>query len=142
MPRLANDYSNTIVYAIMCNDASVKEFYIGHTASYRKRMSYHKQCCNNPVRAGYHYKVYECIRENGGWSNWSIVVLGNYNCADIKEALQKEREWFDALLPTLNPWRPSISDEESNSKQKENQKRWKEQNPNYFKQYWLNHKKK
>ena len=41
------DYSNTIIYKIVCNDLSVTDCYVGNTTQFRQRKSQHKKNCNN-----------------------------------------------------------------------------------------------
>ena len=56
--------------------------------------------------------VYSFIRENGGWSNWQMVLINTENCKDSIEALKKEREYIEQLKATLNKNTPSRSSEE------------------------------
>ena len=62
------------VYRIECLDKNIKEFYIGSTKNLHKRSGLHKSTCYNINRPGYNYKVYQFIRENGGWDNWQIII--------------------------------------------------------------------
>ena len=76
------DYSNTIMYKIVPNDLNLDLIYIGHTTNFRTRKSLHKSRCNNINGKCYNSKVYSMIRENGNWSEWSMVEIEKYPCLD------------------------------------------------------------
>jgi hypothetical protein len=109
MPRLAIDYSKTLIYKLVCNDLSIKECYVGHTTDFTRRKREHKCNCNNEKRKKYNYKVYKTIRENGGWDNWTMIEVEKYPCRDDNEARAKEREWFEILNSGLNTQHPHRS---------------------------------
>ena len=58
------------IYKICCDD--IDEFYIGSTQSIRHRKTKHKSHSNGDKR---NYKIYQTIRQNGGWDNWRMVVI-------------------------------------------------------------------
>ena len=47
MPKTEIDYSNTIIYKIVCKDQNIKDIYVGHTTNFVQRKHAHKQNCNN-----------------------------------------------------------------------------------------------
>jgi hypothetical protein len=102
MPRLPIDYSNTIIYKIVCNDLDIIGCYVGHTTDFIRRKQQHKTVCYKENRKPYNFKVYSTIRENGGWDNWTMVEVEKYPCKDANEATAKEREWFERLNSSLN----------------------------------------
>ena len=112
MPRLKTDYSKTVIYKIVCNDLDVKDHYVGSTTDFIKRKSRHKTNCNNENNKYYNLKVYKTIREHGGWSNWSMVVIEKFPCEDGNEARTRERFWFEVLDAKLNVRFPKRSDKE------------------------------
>ena len=99
MPKNEIDYSNTIIYKIFCKDKSISDMYVGHTTSFIKRKYQHKLCCNNLNNK---LKIYDTIRANGGWDNWEMIQIANYNCKNSEEARIKEQEHYEELEPTLN----------------------------------------
>ena len=54
----------------------------------------------------YKCKLYETIRNNGGWSNWTMEIISFFNCQDHYEARKKEQEYFVLLNATLNSIEP------------------------------------
>ena len=78
MPVKNIDYSKTIIYKICCNDLNVKEIYVGSTCNFIKRKSKHKDSCNNIKSKQYNYKLYQFIRDNQGWENFSMIEIEKY----------------------------------------------------------------
>ena len=106
MPKVDIDYSNTIFYKISCKDTNITDLYIGHTTNFVQRKSAHKQCCVNPKYANYNCKVYNVIREHGGWDNWRMDIIAYHDCKDLYEARKKEQEYFILYNATLNSIEP------------------------------------
>ena len=106
MPKTDIDYSNTIIYKITCKDPEIKDVYVGHTTNFVQRKHGHKQGCNNPKSSSYDCKLYNTIREKGGWTNWRMEIINFFNCYDHYEARQKEQEYFVSLNATLNSIEP------------------------------------
>ena len=151
MPRLPIDYSKTIMYKLVCNDLKITESYIGHTTEMTKRKNNHKSSCNNEKNKSYNEKKYVYIRDNGGWENWSMVMIEEYNCKNKQEAAKREREIYEELHSTLNMVKPYVSEEEykeyykkigkehrNNNKEyhKERSKKYRENNKEQIKKYY------
>jgi hypothetical protein len=103
MPKLDIDYSNTIIYKIVCKDESIKELYVGHTTNFVQRKSQHKQASNDIHN---NCKLYQTIRTNGGWDNWSMDIVNFFNCENSYQARKKEQEYYESLNATLNSVKP------------------------------------
>lgn len=106
MPKVDIDYSNTLFYKISCKDTNITDVYIGHTTNFVQRKSGHKQGCNNPKYANYACKLYNVIRQNGGWDNWRMDIIAYHECKDHYEARKKEQEYFILYNATLNSIEP------------------------------------
>ena len=106
MPKTEIDYSNTIIYKITCKDPSVTDVYVGHTTNFVQRKHAHKQSCINDKTPNYKCKLYEVIRNNGGWVNWKMEIINFFECHDHYEARKKEQEYFISLNATLNSIEP------------------------------------
>ena len=107
MPKDVIIYSNTIIYKIFCNDATVTDLYVGHTTNFIKRKYQHKVLCNSDKKL----KLYDIIRQNGGWDNWTMTEIAKYNCQDATEARIREQEHYDLLNPSLNLVKPVSNNE-------------------------------
>lgn len=96
------NYSKSIIYKICCKDLLVTAIYIGSTTNFTKRKNNHKQNCNNEKYRDYNRYVYKFIRDHGGWCNWDIVEIEQYDAEDKKELHTRERFWIKVLKSTLN----------------------------------------
>ena len=106
MPRTNIDYSKTIIYKIVCKDLNIIDLYVGSTTDFKRRKCEHKRRCN-PENKKSHYKVYQMMRNNGGWDNWDMLEVEKYPCDDGNESRTRERYWLENLEATLNKVIPS-----------------------------------
>ena len=109
------DYIKTIIYKIVHNENLESEVYIGHTTDFRKRKNHHKTSCNNKtgINSHSHYKIYEYIRNNGGWDCFNMSVVEEYPCNSKEEAREREQYWFNHFNPSLNYRKAYITENES-----------------------------
>lgn len=106
MPNDDIDYSNTIFYKIYCKDAAVKDIYVGHTTNFVQRKCMHKNVCNKEKYSNHNLKLYSYIRNNGGWNNWRMDIIGFHECHNQYEAKKIEQNYFETLHATLNSIEP------------------------------------
>tara|TARA_R110000772_G_scaffold783_2_gene2689 strand:+ start:110 stop:568 length:459 start_codon:yes stop_codon:yes gene_type:complete len=90
------------IYKFVCRDKSVKEFYIGSTKNLQRRILNHKTSCHNINSKEYNYKVYQFIRDNGGWENWQIVVIRKLPNTNKPARCYIEQFYKNLYKPTLN----------------------------------------
>ena len=119
-----------IMYKIICNTDETL-IYIGSTINFRVRKNKHKSDCNNINSKKQHIKVYENIRNNGGWNNWKMQPIEIYNTDNIIKARIRENELMIEYNSTLNCCKAYISMEEK----KEYYKKHKEDNIEHYKKY-------
>lgn len=117
--------NQSIIYKIVCKDPSIADCYVGRTASYVARVNQHRTCCTNQNSNNYKYRLYQKIRENGGWDNWEIKPI---ETVDKTSAGEREAFWFHELKATLNNNIP-------NQSHKESHKIWIKNNPTYLHDY-------
>jgi len=128
MTKSKMNYNNTIIYKIVCSDLNITDIYVGHTTNFTKRKTMHKSDCNNENSKNYNVKLYQKIRENGGWDNWCMIEIEKYICNDGNEARARERHWYEELKANLNVCYPNRSGNESrknyyyNNRELENEK--------------------
>lgn len=96
------NYKNSIVYKLCCNDTAVTEVYVGSTTNFKNRKSDHKKACCKESYKGHNLYVYRFIRDNGGWSNWSMVQLEAIELNTKRELHARERHWLETLGASLN----------------------------------------
>lgn len=129
------NYSNTIIYKIVCRDVSIKECYVGQTTNVIKRKYYHKSICNNINSKNYNIYIYQFIRENGNWDNWDIIEIEKYEAVDKLDAGKRERYWIETLQATLNKVIPTRT-------HKEYYEENKDKTTQYLKEYYEENKVK
>jgi hypothetical protein len=144
MPRKDINYSNTVMYKIVSYDLNILDCYVGSTTEFTKRKNCHKSICTNINSKMYNLKVYQFIRDNGDWQNWSMVLIEMYPCTNHLECLQRERFWCEHLNATLNSFVPSRSRKEYRLDHKDQHKQYREDHKDHLreqkKQYSKDHK--
>lgn len=93
-----------------CNDEAVSDCYIGQTNNLKIRIKRHRNNTVNEKQHCYGYKLYECIRENGGFENWKFDILETTVFPSKAEALERETVLIREHNATLNKIVPSRSD--------------------------------
>lgn len=123
------------IYKICCDD--LPDFvYIGSTKAFRQRKRDHKKNCNNMKDTR---KLYNTIRENGGWENWRMVIIEECGEISFTQARIKEEEHRVKLNANLNVRRCHVTEEQkkeypkeyrenNKEKKKESSDRWRENN--------------
>tara|TARA_R110000765_G_scaffold201765_1_gene307168 strand:+ start:202 stop:912 length:711 start_codon:yes stop_codon:yes gene_type:complete len=124
------NYNNSIIYKLVSNNLEITEFYIGSTVNFTRRKNKHKSCCHNPNGKSYNRKVYQFIRNNGGWQNWDMVLVEKTPCVDKLELRKIEREFMEKLGSSLN----MVSAYQSKEELKEYQKIYSESNKDKIKE--------
>jgi hypothetical protein len=120
MPKSEIDYTNVYIYKLCCRDISIKDIYVGHTTNFEQRKSQHKKSCEKNHKT----RVYKFIRENGGWENWTMILIEKKSFNNKIEACAKERYWIEALEAKLNCNNPIATKEEKEQQKKD----WYEEN--------------
>ena len=109
---MTKNYNQARIYKITCNLPTINEIYIGSTADYESRCLNHRSYCHNVKHPNYGNKVYNYIRANGGFGNFTIDVIEHYPCANKTAMRKREQYWINEYKPTLNTNRAYISEDE------------------------------
>jgi hypothetical protein len=102
MPKVAMDFSKTVIYHFVCQDKTITCSYVGSTTNMIKRKYAHKYSCHHNNHHTYNYKLYQTIRDNGGWTNWTMIPLEEFACENKTQQIIREQYWIDKLKPELN----------------------------------------
>jgi hypothetical protein len=102
MPKKSMDYSQTVIYKIVCLDLEVKDLYVGSSTNLVKRRCSHKGHCTNENDDHYETPVYVFIRAHGGWANWQVVLVEEFPCKTDEQRRARERYWMEELNASLN----------------------------------------
>ena len=129
---------NYYVYKLYHED--YPEFYIGSTKDLKERKYCHKSRCNNENSPKYNYKVYQYIRDHGGYNSWNYEILEHIrNSINVYELRNVERKYIKELKPSLNCEIPNRTKKEYYNDNieyyKEYSKQYRENNREYFKEY-------
>jgi hypothetical protein len=95
------DYSKTVIYKIV-HCENIELIYIGSTTNFTKRKNQHKRTCGNTSYKGHNYKVYQMIRENGGWDLFKMVQICEYPCDNKREAEKEEDKYMLEYKSNMN----------------------------------------
>ena len=87
------------IYIIRSKDLSLHDCYIGSTKNIATRKYIHKSICYNDNVKEYNIKLYQFIRENGGWDNFEMVEICKCDTDKLKEM---EQYHIDFIKPSLN----------------------------------------
>ena len=130
MPKFPMDYSKCCIYKIehVDNESLV---YVGHTTCFNKRKTTHKSSCCNDNDRHFNLKVYQMIRENGGWDAFKMIEVEKYPCNDKREAERRENEIMKDLKASMNTNKSFRTEEENKLYVEE-----------YYKNYYEIHKEK
>ena len=150
MPKNPINYDNTFFYRIICKDINITDCYVGHTTNIIRRRARHKHSCNTATNIHHNLKIYQYIRENGGWDSWELIEIERKKCLDHEDASKQERYWLDFYKATLNCQIPSRTIKEycieNKNKILEQKKQYyienKEIKKEYRNQYYSDNKKK
>ena len=91
------NYAKNLIYKISHIDSSINHIYIGSTCNFQLRYNIHKSSCNK-----LNSKLYNTIREYGGWKNYKMEIIEYYSCQNKKEATLREQYYFETLKANLN----------------------------------------
>jgi hypothetical protein len=108
----AKNFENCIIYKLVCLDTTYPEVYVGSTTCFKQRKSNHKSKCYNENAKEYNYKIYQYIREHGGFGNFTMVEIEKYPCEDGRQLEAREEHWRKELKATLNGQKAFTTDEE------------------------------
>ena len=118
MPRLPMNYSRTIIYKIQQKDIEAL-LYVGHTTDFTKRKCSHKlNCKSNQI------KVYQMVRDNGGWDCFKMVMVEEFQCKNKLQACKREDDLMREMKANMN----SIGAVFDKDKYLEHQKQYREEN--------------
>ena len=123
---MENDYKNSVIYRIYCKNPDITECYIGSTKCFENRFSFHKTSTYNKNLHFYKYKLYQFIRENGGWDNFDREILEYYDCNNEEELKQKEQEYISRFEPKLNTYNAYASEEVKVKQKQKKGKKYRE----------------
>ena len=132
MPK--TDYKKTVIYKIQNNELD-ELLYVGHTTHFRNRKVCHKRNCNNPNdKEKYNLKLYQTIRDNGGWDAFSMVVIKEFPCENKRQAEAEEDRVMREMKSSLNMKRAFETPEERYERRLKYGIKWRKDNEECLKE--------
>lgn len=113
-----------IIYRISVADYT----YIGSTKDFKQRKIEHKSACSNINSKSHNCKVYQIVRENGGWENCEIIPIEEYECENNIQAHIREEYWRREYDAKMNTYKAHRTDKEIHSYKVNMCKEWYEKN--------------
>ena len=96
-------YQSSIIYKLLKKDDFNNEnIYIGSTCNFKNRKCRHKFNTCSEKSKNYNMFLYDYIRNNGGFDDWTMIQIENFKCDTKKELEARERYWIELLKPKLN----------------------------------------
>ena len=105
--------------------------YIGSTRCLKKRIYNHK----TQAKYNTHIPLYNSIRNNGGFEEWSVQVLRKFDYINKEELRKYEEEFIQLYKSTLNIRRAYTSDIIKKQQNKLRLLKFRNKNPDYMKIY-------
>lgn len=99
MPRKYVDYSKTYIYQLTCKTKEISDAYISYTTNLTQRKYKHKR---ETSELSHSSRLYECIRKNGGWTNWKCAILEECSCNNETRAKERVNLYIMKMKPNLN----------------------------------------
>ena len=137
MPKKEMDFSKCVIYKIQHKDNN-DLLYVGHTTNFTKRKNEHKSRVICEMNKEYNHKVYQMIRENGGWDDFNMVVIKDFPCENKQQATTEEDRIMREMKATMNTFRASRSRKEL----QEYNHQYYDKNKEYFREYNEKNKEK
>ena len=133
------------VYKICCKDTNVTDCYVGSTKNLADRIKTHKSKCNDLESTKHNFRIYQFIRENGGFCNWVFVPLELVISDNKQDAYRAETYWIRNSNATLNSYKPPTG-LEPKERDKQYDKHYRIENKQklieYTKEYYIENKDK
>jgi len=141
------DYNKGCIYMIKHNqDFNNENVYIGSCCNFTRRKCGHKTVCNNPNYKNYNLKLYQIIRDNGGWDEWIMLKLHDFPCNEKYELNLEQRRVIDLYKSKINIIVPTrtIKEWHEDNKDKINEyyKKYRDENKEKIKKYRDENKEK
>ncbi len=149
--EIKNDILDTklddyIMYIICPRNKELDFCYVGHTSNYISRKNQHKVQAKNPNLSKSHQKLYDTIRNNGGWDEWEMVEIEQFKGKTKMEARIREQELIEKHNANLNTLNAYISEEQRKELKKQITDKFRKENKDKIKEqtkkYKEEHKEK
>jgi hypothetical protein len=119
------------IYEIIEN-INNKTIYIGSTTGKYFCIRKCEHTRPSTLKSGRQPKLYNYIKENGGWNNFKFNIISYFDNIDKKQLLTIEKQQIEQKNPITNSFKPIQTYEEYLERKKSNQRKWRKNNPDYL----------
>ena len=130
----SQEIRNYVMYKIIPKNKNLNYCYVGHTTDFPSRKYQHKLACINETHTKMHFKLYQVIRENGGYNEWQIIEIEKFNNKTNLEARIREQELIIEHKANLNTLNAYITEDERAANKKEITQKYREKNKELLKE--------
>ena len=130
----SSDIDNYVMYKIYPKNINLNYCYIGHTKNFNFRKGQHKLPCFDTTHNKSHLKLYEVIRQNGGWDEWEMIEIEKFNGKTKLEARMREQELMKEHKANLNMLNAYITEDERATNKKAITEKYREENKELIRQ--------
>ena len=107
------------LFRVVCKQEAILEHYIGFTTCLLEyKLKHFKSEYINPMSSSYNNKLNNFIREHGGWENWQLQLIDEYEWQTKSQAKQKQIE-----LVKSSPWATLNHEYHTQTKEKQLERR-------------------
>jgi hypothetical protein len=125
---------NYSMYKIYPKNKELNYCYIGHTNDFNARKNQHRLISTIEEHNKSHFKIYQTIRENGGWDEWEMIEIEKFNGKNKLEARIREQELIKEYKANLNSLSAYITEEERAATKKEITEKYRQENKELLKE--------
>lgn len=131
----SQEIRNYAMYKICPKNKELNYCYIGQTTNFENRQKQHiKNTINQSDKKHYHLKHYQTIRENGGWNQWEMIKLEEFNGKTNLEARIREQELIKEHNANLNSLSAYITEQERAATKKAITEKYRQENKELLKE--------
>ena len=141
MPPSSEHYINSVIYTIQHREIP-ELLYVGSTSSFLTRFNIHKYNCNKISSKQYNQKLYQTMREHGGWNAFNMSIYLKYPCYNKDSLLMVEDTVIDELQPLLNKNKAYLTVAQKKQYQIDYKKKNKEKLYKYYRLWTITNKDK
>jgi len=122
------------MYKVCPKNKGLNFCYIGHTNNFVNRIRQHKNASENEKHSKAYQRLYETIRNNGGWSEWEMIEIDKIYGKPKLEARMREQELIDEYNANINSVSTDITEEQRKATKKACTEKYRVENKELLKE--------
>lgn len=130
----SSNIDNYVMYKIIPKNTDLNYCYIGHTNNFVFRKRQHMLPCVDITHTKSHLKLYETIRQNGGWDEWEMVEIEKFIGKTKLQARIREQELMTIHNANLNMLNAYITEDERKTTKNAITQKYREENKELLKE--------